>query len=90
MDVDDFTTAGNISKYVKKRIDRFRNDPSKKDEVVNELKEVFSNDSPYRIKVLDGNEFVVVFRNILGKKRLLKLMIILNEIDPKRFKEIEW
>jgi len=90
MDNNEFATAESISKYVKKKIDWYRNDPSKIDFVIEDLKVIFDVGSEYRIKVLDGNDFVVVFRNILGKKRLAKLKILLLQIDANRFSTVTW
>jgi len=83
-------TAESISKYVKMRIDWYRNDPSKKDLVIADLRIIFANGSEHRIKVLDENDFVVVFRSILGKKRLSKLKGLLLEIDSNRFSTVNW
>ena len=55
-----------------------------------QLKKVFSNDSPYLIRVFDGFEFRAVFIQRLGKKRLYHLAYRLLFINRDIFNTIDW
>ena len=82
--------AAGVTKYVIYWLAEYSKDPRKEPLVYGKLKIVFSVDSRYQIKVLDGNVFGSVFIQRLGKKRLEKLKYHLEKIDKERYGIVEW
>jgi len=76
------TTVSGIANYVKYWLDEYRKDP-RNPEVPIKLQVVFALNSPYQVKILDGNVFARVFYERLGVNRLRNLRRRLLEIYPK-------
>ena len=82
--------AAGIAQYVIFWLAVYSNDPQKKSIVYDKLKIIFSGDSVYQIKVLDGYVFGAVFIQRLGRKRLRNLKYHLENIDKNRYGPIDW
>lgn len=89
MNNNGFRTAESIAKSVRDILETYRDNPNKKDLIIEDLREIFNNKN-YRKIVLDGNDFAVVFRKILGVRRLAKLKPLLLEINTERFSSVNW
>jgi hypothetical protein len=83
-------SSSGITDYVKFWLDEHMRDPREEPKVLEKLKVVFSNDSPYQIKILYGNTFGAAFRQRLGKRRLRYLAYLLSKIDSGRYREARW
>jgi hypothetical protein len=57
----------------------------KKEDVLEEMQVIFSKGSEHRKKILDGNDFICVFKEKIRKKRVKNLEMFLMLIDPDRF-----
>lgn len=83
-------TVEDIVKYVKPRIDLYRQYSSKKEIVADELRVIFELDSePLFIVVKDGH-FVASFVQQMGKGRMKALKKLLYVIDQDYYKEIRF
>ena len=82
-------TGTEISKYIKILLDTYRKDTGNKPIVLEELKAIFLNED-YRAKILDGNEFIIIFKEKIRKKRIKNLMMFLMDIDPDRYSNINF
>jgi len=83
------TTSG-AAKYVIFELDGYSQKLLVREHFYDRLKVVFSNDSPYLIRVFDGFEFRAVFIQRLGKKRLFHLANHLLVINKDIFNALDW
>ena len=83
-------TIKQISSYTKKQVITFRNYPDKKDEVVENLKNVFSADSESWKRVIDENKFRETFSKDLGKRNLKVLRRLLLELDEQHYISVDF
>ena len=83
-------TGTEISKYVKQWLDEYSRDPEEKPIVLEKMKVIFSKESEYKTKVLDGNEFITVFKEKVREKRLKNLKMFLMEIDSDRYDKVNY
>jgi hypothetical protein len=58
--------------------------------VLEKLKGIFSKESEYKTKILDGNEFITIFWEKIRKKRAKNLKMFLLEIDPNKYNKIDY
>jgi hypothetical protein len=69
-------------------VDVYRNDSGQQIKVLEQLKVIFSENSPYRIKVLVDDKFAAVFEQKLGKRRMPSLKQLLLQIDKEKYSRV--
>lgn len=89
-DTHAFSTIGSVLEYTLPLIDSFRKFPSKKADVLEELKIVFSTDSPsFGVVVKDG-QFAETFHRKMGKGRMRALKKLLYILDKNYYQQIDF
>ena len=86
----DLSKVSGICEYVKFWLREYSNDPRQEAIVLEKLKVIFSDDSEYRIKILDGNNFCSTFRERLRTKWLRNLEPLLLKIDESRYSTVNF
>lgn len=87
----EFNTVEKILKYVKPLIDKYRKHPlHMKDEVIEELRLVFSIDFECWSIVIQENKFLESFRKPMAKKRMRPLRELLLKIDPDFYEKVDF
>lgn len=85
-----FSTIESVLKYTLPIIDSFRRFPSKKAEVLEELRVVFSTDSPYFGVVVKDGQFAETFHRKMGKGRMRALKKLLYILDKNYYQQIDF
>ena len=86
----EFKKIGDVIEYVKPLIEQYAKYPSKKNDIVEQLKPVFEANSQDWGLVIQFNKFVPYFHDSLGKKRRRALKKLLYEIDYNHYKDIDF
>lgn len=86
----EFRTVADIISYVMPRVNRFRQFPSCKDVIVEELKIVFETTSPFLELVVKDGTFSALFLAKMGKGRMRALYKLLINIDRDYYKIIDF
>ena len=86
----ELTTGTEITKYVKYYLDEYSKDTSRKPEILEKLKVIFSKESEYKVKILHGDDFIVVFKEKIRRKRINHLKIFLMEIDSDNYSRMNY
>jgi hypothetical protein len=86
----DFSKSMDIVEYIRDCIDDFKRDQRKKAEIIDKLKVIFNDQSPYQIKVLSALVLSATCEKVLGKRRLPILQALLNEIDKDRYNGVSY
>jgi len=92
-DVDkvEFSTMKEIIAFVKPLMQCYRQFPSKKDEVVGNLRPIFSAEAnEVWGLVIEYNKFTASFHSALGKKGRRSLKKILYELDYDHYKDVDF
>ncbi len=88
--MDTFSTIKEIIDYVKPRTEQFKQYPSKKSKIIEELRPIFQEDATPWGLVIEYNKFVPSFRDALGKKRRVALKKLLYELDYNHYKDVDF
>ena len=79
-----------VARYVKFWLDNTSQNLQAREQVSDQLRKIFSNDSPYLKQAFDGFEFRAVFIQRLGKSRLYRLAHHLLVINRNIFDALDW
>jgi hypothetical protein len=81
-----FDTIAKIALFTKKKVQIFREDISKKEEVLKELSIIFSEEAEAWKKVVEMGKFRKSFTRVLGSAGMEALRVLLCELDEKKYK----
>ncbi len=84
-----FNTVAKIADYTKKQVDIYRQFPSKKQEVVKSLSDIFMDVNCWG-KVISENEFSSAFKQKLGKGRMVALKKLLKNLDNEHYSQVNF
>lgn len=82
--------VGSVLEYTLPLIDSYRRYPSKKAEVLEKLKTVFSANSPSFGAVVKDGQFAETFQRKMGKGRMRALKKLLYILDKNYYQQIDF
>lgn len=85
----DLNTVMKIADYAKKHIDIYRQFPSKKDIVIENLSVVFMDIDCWG-KVVKDNKFSSAFKQKMGRGRMAALKKLLNSMDKEHYSQVSF
>lgn len=85
-----FEKVKDVVEYVKPKVDYYRQFTSKKEIVIDELKIVFSTDSPFLHIVVKDGKFAETFFKEMGKGRMKALKKLLYELEYDYYRQINF
>jgi len=85
-----FSSVSEITQRVKRIIQVYREDPSKRQQVIEMLRPIFSADSEAKKIIIYKNEFRTVFVQRLGKKGMSVLRELLLTLDNDHYKSVDF
>lgn len=85
-----FRTVADILNYVMPRVNKFRQFPSYKDSIIEELRVIFETSSPFLEIVVKDGTFSTLFATKMGKGRMKALYKLLISIDKDYYKTIDF
>jgi NifU-like protein involved in Fe-S cluster formation len=85
-----YKTVAEIADIVKKQIDIYRNNTSKKDKVIEVLRTIFDIDAELRGVVIDEDVFKAAFKSSLRKRRMAVLKKLLYSLDEATYQKVDF
>lgn len=85
-----FTKIEDVFVYVKPLVDAYRQFPSKKDVIIEDLMSVFSVSSPALALIVKDGFFVETFHRKMGKGRMKALRKLVYAIDQNYYQQIDF
>ena len=90
MNQKELDTVAKIAQYTKIKVTIYRQYPSKKKEIVEELVPLFSEEAEGWKIVIDMGKFRNGFTRVLGVRGMKALMKLLYELDKTKYQEIDF
>ena len=90
MNPTDLNTVDKIAQHTKQKVTCYRQQPSRKEEVVKELALLFAEDAEGWKVVIDIGKFRNGFTRVLGVNGMKALKKLLYELDREKYQDVNF